>query len=234
MRKPSRASVILLVTTPIIGCILLWYVLFPGVDNEGIQDLSSAGSNYYGEDGYMAGDDSESNGGSEEIKSQPRIGYTNTQGNSGGSINGKTYARNENTSGYKVNYNETPNTSVNNEIPVINNRSNTNSSGNNNHNNNEDTRGENIKTGAAQIAAIATAAEQIKRAADQIKVIKKDKDDQSKIGSGSNGLLLLPPDEDDPMDVPLDGGITILVTAALGYGIRKTGMLKRRREDKNK
>jgi hypothetical protein len=234
MRKPSRASVILLITTPIIGCILLWYVLFPGVESEGIQGLSSWGSsNYYGEDGDMAGGDSESSGGFDEIKSQSTTGYTNTQGNSAGSINDKTYASNESSSDYKPNYNETANTSVNNEIPVITNRSNVNSSSNNNHNN-ENTRSDNITTDAARIAAIVTAAEQMKRAGEQIKEMTKGKGDQSKASGGSNGLLLLPPDENDPMDVPLDGGVTILVTAALGYGLRKTGILKRRKGDNSK
>lgn len=47
----------------------------------------------------------------------------------------------------------------------------------------------------------------------------------------SQPLLAQPPDDDDPVNTPFDGGVSLLIAAAVGYGAKKVRDEKKKNKD---
>lgn len=63
-------------------------------------------------------------------------------------------------------------------------------------------------------------AQPIKDVGKKVEQITKEKD-QSKKAKSLGGEMSLPPDDEDPVDVPLDGGLGILIAGVVGYSVKK-------------
>jgi hypothetical protein len=231
MRQPSRSSIILMIAAPVLGCLLLWYVVFPLIEKDGgLQDLLAWKSSKdidYTDDGFMPGEGNESDGGFDNMQSiQEKMGPV-SQGNSsgptnettGGEVSAAPHAPAETGSTVSNNDNTGPARMKNNTGGSTAGETGTNEGGDRSR-----------KTDVERVGSVISATLHVKRSGEQVKeMIKGNGKDQSKTSGGGGGLLLLPPDDPDPLDVPLDGGLTVLVAAALGYGVRKTGLLNRKK-----
>jgi hypothetical protein len=230
MRQPSKGSVIMLIVAPVIGCLLLWYVVFPLIDDEGpVHDLLAWKTSKpisYAQEG-TAGEEGKDGGGFSEIQLQEATTYAGTKETSTASAHRETRSTAGNGTSYKVNSNESHEAGADNSAPVVSSHRNT--GGGSGGVTNERQSESGIKFDAAKISSIASAAEQVKGTGEKVKQMIKGTSEQSKTSGGGGGLLLLPPDDPDPLDVPLDGGLTVLVAAVLGYGVRKSGLLGRKK-----
>lgn len=233
MRKPSRGTVIMWITAPVTGFFLLWYVVFPIADGQKpLHDFLTWKSDIYmdySDDGYTTATEEDAGTAFDGLPSGVAPEHNNTASSSSSSGSGRSGVREgggETT--YKVSHDQSavPN-SYERSGAVANN-----TSGKHNNVSNDDGTGRSAgdaKADADRLANIASVAESMRRSGEQIRKIKKGKDDQSKTTTGgSGGFLLLPPDDSDPVDVPLDGGLSVLIGGTLAYGLRKTGILRRR------
>ncbi len=58
---------------------------------------------------------------------------------------------------------------------------------------------------------------------------KKEKDEGKAAPTGPGYILTQPPDGDDPQDVPIDGGLSLLIATGVGLGVRRMYRHKNRR-----
>jgi hypothetical protein len=88
MRKPTIGSVIMLVAAPVIGSLMLWYVIFPASGNDSTNLKTQDSKIDYSDDGFVIEGGEESSKSFEESGLKPGatggIGTSgNTAGNSG-------------------------------------------------------------------------------------------------------------------------------------------------------
>lgn len=210
MRKPSKGSVTILLAAPIAACLLLWHVVFPLVESGNLLDLSwGTGSGLHAQQESYGGHRAESGAGFEETGNETGSHYSfsghenladrpvapATPAQEEASTPGYSGAENENGGVVAVNQS----TALNTERPVS-----------------------TLENGSlsGEVSSVINAAQQVRGLVTKIKEKEADKD-QGKSSSGGEGIFLLPPDGEDPMDVPIDGGLSILVAGVVGYGIRK-------------
>lgn len=229
MRKLSRENIVLWITVPITGCLLLWYVIFPAFENEDHNLFASSGANHinYSDDGFTTATDSDDDytNGFEELQQEP----VSTNDHHTSSVDASVHPERKagsSQANYTVNTNqaavtsaaETPGTAAANASRRKNSVTRENSENATTNNN----------TDIERLSRIAAASNDMRHAGEQLSKIKKGKDESKTTNGNGGGLLLLPPDDADPVDVPLDGGISVLIAAALGYGVCKTSGVKKK------